>query len=109
MATELGTAKADPELARLSDDELQREYDAAVAAAEAAAATEAIADPRVRELVRGLRQMSDEELLAFHAEAVAELAAQEAELARRRPPPEPTPVMEPLVMEPPIEPHAVEL
>jgi len=38
----------------------------------------------VRELVRDLRRMSDEELLRTYHEAQAALAAEEAELARRR-------------------------
>ncbi len=69
MATELGTGAPDPALTKLTDAELERAYEAATRDAEAARQAEAIADPRVRELVRALRGMSDEELLAcYHRE-----------------------------------------
>jgi hypothetical protein len=128
----LGTDRPDPELAKLSDEQLLAEYErvrSGEAQAERERAERESADP----FFAYLHDLSDEELIAEYAAAQTALVAQlgaktdaqlramlyaargepiapliEAEIERRRPKPE-ADVTLGYIAEPPVEPHAVVL
>ncbi len=100
------TTPPDPALAKLSDEELLREYQRELSG-EAERERERERARSSDPLFAYLHDLSDEELLAEHAAAQSALAA---ERERRRPKTEPIPTPRTTVVaEPPLEPHAIDL
>lgn len=103
---EAGTATPDPELAKLTDAELVREYQRETSG-EAEAERQRAATEKADPWLGYLKNMTDEELLREYEQALAAENAAQAELARRRPTqPEPP---APVIAAPPVEPHPIAL